>query len=54
MHSIQGQLQAAVADYTQVIRLKPNFIQAYVNRGHAHSNLGDKQGALADFQIVAQ
>ena len=41
--------QAAIRDYTQVIRFSPKFAFAYYNRGEARYDLGDKQGAIKDY-----
>jgi tetratricopeptide (TPR) repeat protein len=41
--------QGAIADYSEVIRLKPDNAEAFQNRGNAKSELGDKQGAIADY-----
>jgi tetratricopeptide (TPR) repeat protein len=35
--------------YTQAIRLKPDYVEAYNNRGGARRNKGDMEGALADY-----
>ncbi|MBE9232902.1 tetratricopeptide repeat protein [Cuspidothrix issatschenkoi LEGE 03284] len=45
--------QGAIVYYTQVLELKPNNAYAYDNRGVARSELGDKQGAIKDFQTAA-
>jgi tetratricopeptide (TPR) repeat protein len=39
----------AIADYTQAIKLNPNFAPAYKDRGTAYSFSGDYDKALADF-----
>ena len=44
-----GDKQGAIADYTEAIRLKPDYAYAYNNRGIAKSDLGDYQGAIADY-----
>jgi tetratricopeptide (TPR) repeat protein len=46
----KGDFQGAIGDYNQVIKLNPDFALAYVNRGFARSDLGDKQGAIEDLQ----
>ena len=45
-----GDKRGAIADYTQAIRLKPDYADAYFNRGIAKYALGDKQGAIADLK----
>ena len=35
--------------YTEAIRLKPDFAEAYNNRGNARADKGDLDGALADY-----
>ncbi len=39
----------AIADYNEAIRIKPDFAEAYNNRGDAKSALEDKQSAIADY-----
>ncbi|MBW4615007.1 MAG: serine protease [Desmonostoc vinosum HA7617-LM4] len=41
--------KGAVANYTEAIRLNPNYAEAYNDRGAVRFLLGDKQGAAADF-----
>jgi tetratricopeptide (TPR) repeat protein len=45
----QKDYQGAIADYTEAIRLNPNYVYAYLGRGNARDDLGDKQGAIADY-----
>jgi tetratricopeptide (TPR) repeat protein len=45
-----GQWQAAIADYTTVLRLNPEDAAAYNNRGNAKAGLGQWQEALTDYQ----
>ena len=45
-----GQLQRAIEDYDEAIRLKPEKASlAYANRGLAYANLGQLQRAIKDF-----
>lgn len=41
--------QAAIADYTQAIRLNPRYAKAYFNRGNIFGMLKSYRAALADF-----
>ena len=40
---------AAVADYTEAIRIKPDYAVGYSYRGRAHRELGNLVKAKADF-----
>ncbi len=42
-----------MADYTQAIRLDPNFAGAYYNRGLVYKQQGKKPRAIADFRRAA-
>jgi S1-C subfamily serine protease len=44
----KGDFDAAIADYTKAIALKPDFSLAYLNRGVAKADKGDFDGAIAD------
>ncbi len=44
-----GDNQGAIADKNQAIKLKPDYADAYYNRGLAKYNLGDNQGAIVDY-----
>lgn len=39
----------AIEDYTQALQIKPNYAEAYFQRGKTRYNLGDTQGAIEDF-----
>jgi tetratricopeptide (TPR) repeat protein len=41
--------RGAIADFDRVIRINPQYADAYVGRGNARADLGDKQGAIADY-----
>jgi serine/threonine protein kinase/Flp pilus assembly protein TadD len=45
----QGELQGAIKDFDEAIRLNPNFVLAYNNRAFAKMNSGDLQGAISDY-----
>ena len=39
-------LKGAMADYNKAIELKPDFAEAYTNRGNLKTKMNDLQGAL--------
>jgi tetratricopeptide (TPR) repeat protein len=41
--------RGALADYSEAIKLDPNYADAYYSRGNSRYELGDKQGAVADY-----
>ena len=47
-----GDYKGAITDYTQAIRLNPDYANAYNNRGNAKSNLGQHFAAIADYDIA--
>ena len=44
-----GQHEAALADYDKAIDLKPDYADAYSNRGVAKAALGQHDNALDDY-----
>ena len=44
----------AIADYTKAIELDPNYDYAYASRGNAKEELGDLNGACADWKEAAR
>ena len=47
-----GDYKGAIADYTQAIRLKPDYAFAYYRRGVAKARLGQHFAAIADFNTA--
>ena len=47
-----GDYKGAITDYTQAIRLNPDYADAYNNRGNAKSNLSQHFAAIADYDIA--
>jgi hypothetical protein len=44
----------AIADYTRVININPNYILAYHNRAFSKGKLNDKYGAIADYTKIIE
>ena len=44
-----GDIQSAIAVYSQAIKIKPDFADPYYRRGAGKSSLGDNKGAIADY-----
>ena len=47
--SDKGDNDRAIADYSETIRLDPNYAPAYNNRGNAWGDKGDTDRAIADY-----
>src|ERR1700679_2993310 len=45
----KGDFKTAITDFDQAINLKPDFEQAYLNRGNAKFKLKDYAGATSDY-----
>ncbi|XGB38463.1 MAG: tetratricopeptide repeat protein [Cyanobacteria bacterium LVE1205-1] len=45
----QGDFLGAISDYSEAIRIDPNYAKAYNNRGFAKDKLKDYQGAISDY-----
>ena len=41
-------ISVAIEDYNEAIRLKPDYVEAYNNRGNVYNNLGQYQRAIQD------
>ncbi len=49
----QGNYDEALEDFNKAIELKPEYINAYINRAYyAKENLGDYEGAIEDYLIA--
>jgi tetratricopeptide (TPR) repeat protein len=45
---LKGDVEGAIADYTQIIELDPHNTQAYYRRGQSYNAIGDDAAALED------
>jgi tetratricopeptide (TPR) repeat protein len=45
----RGAYDQAIADFTETLKLTPNRVEAYHNRGEAYRLKGDYEQALADY-----
>ena len=48
-HFEQGRIEEAITEYSEAIRLEPEYAAAYYNRGQAYFTLGQAQLAIQDF-----
>jgi tetratricopeptide (TPR) repeat protein len=53
-HYNKRDLDRAIADYDEAIRLNPKFAKSYYNRGVAREKKRSLQEALSDFEAYAQ
>lgn len=51
-NSKRGKIELAIEDYTQAIELKPEYAEAYYNRGGAWLRLGEWEKARSDLEIA--
>lgn len=49
---IRGNYQGAIHIFTEIIKIDPQEIEAYYNRGIAYEKLNENQKAIADFNAV--
>jgi tetratricopeptide (TPR) repeat protein len=54
IHTDMGKEKLAIADFTRLIMLKPDFADAYWFRAVSYENLNDYASALADYDRLAQ
>ena len=50
MRARKDDMDGAIEDWSEAVRLKPDFALAFSNRGLARRVKGDIQGAISDFQ----
>ena len=48
----RGEFKNAIKIYDEVIRLTPDFADAYINRGDARTNLGNFEDAIKDYDTA--
>jgi tetratricopeptide (TPR) repeat protein len=44
-----GDMKGAIEEYSEALRLHPNFAEVYYKRGLSRNQLGDLKGAIADY-----
>ena len=49
-----GDFQAAIRDFSTVIELDPNNVNAYFSRGFSHDNNQDTESAVMDYMHALQ
>jgi tetratricopeptide (TPR) repeat protein len=50
----QGLDAESIADYTEAIKLKPDFAEAYLYRGYAQVGIGEDVAGLSDLRMAAK
>lgn len=53
-HLVDRNFQAAIDSYTQVLQIQPDSAGAYLMRGMAYREIGNRQLAIEDFQQASQ
>jgi lipoprotein NlpI len=48
-HLANGATEPAIRDYSEAIRIKPDFAEALNNRGNAYDDAGDRERAIKDY-----
>jgi tetratricopeptide (TPR) repeat protein len=50
----KGDVDGAIADFSQAVQLKRDYAMAYYNRGAVYASTGNVRAALADYtQVIA-
>ncbi|MDE6164458.1 MAG: tetratricopeptide repeat protein, partial [Muribaculaceae bacterium] len=50
----EDDLTSAVSAYSKAIELKPDFGEAYYNRGYAYMKLGNREAGVADLSKAGE
>ena len=53
-YSEKGDIDRTVADYDEAIRLDPQFVEAFVNRGLSYESEGTNRNVPVNFATVAE
>jgi Flp pilus assembly protein TadD len=48
----QGRLKEAISHYSEAVRIKPDFAEAYINLGIAYFGQGDVDKAISQFRCA--
>ncbi len=51
-HAATGQYDKALADFNEVLRMRPNYAKEYYNRGEMYAARGDYDKAIADYDLA--
>lgn len=51
-YQYQGNLQGAIAQYNEALKIEPGFNRGYLRRGEVHDVMGNFDAALADYDRV--
>ena len=49
LYEAAGDREAAIRDYSEVIKIDPTSAVAYFNRGNVHDQMGEHERAIADY-----
>ncbi len=52
--SLYRDKEGAIEDYDKCLTLKPDHLDAYINRGLTKKSLGDIEGSYSDFKIAGE
>ena len=49
-----GDWDGAIAEYSEVVRLQPNYYSAHYSLGMAYEHKGDRQAALREYRAASE